>query len=106
LVFTTTRSIADEEFVGSAPLLINIFDPLQRDTLFDFNRFISVNPDVNRAIQFTRSKHIDIKGKETNDIQYNIIDEFRDPAQTVPGVSSTNRFTFRACKFFSQLASY
>ncbi|GET04245.1 hypothetical protein GLOIN_2v1479187 [Rhizophagus clarus] len=95
LVFTTVR--ADDGFVS--PLLINIFDPLQRDTLFDFNRFVSVNPDANRAIQFTRTKHIDLKGQETNDIQYNIIEEFRDPAQTIPGVSVTNKFTFRAASF-------
>ncbi|RIA99673.1 hypothetical protein C1645_730749 [Glomus cerebriforme] len=95
LVFTTTRTLGN----GLEPLLVNIFDPLQRDSLFDFNRFLLLDPDVNRAIQFTRTKHIDINKNEFNDIKYNIIDEFRDPAQTVPGVSSTNKFTFRAASF-------
>lgn len=100
MVFTTTR--ADDGVVS--PLLINIFDPLQRDTLFDFNRFVSVNPDVNRAIQFTRTKHVDLKGKVVNDVQYNIIEEFRDPAQSAPGIS-INKFTFRAGKFFLIMAN-
>lgn len=101
LVFTTTRP--DDGIIS--PLLINIFDPLQRDTLFEFNRFVLVNPDANRAIQFTRTKHIDLKGKVVNDIQYNIIEEFRDPAQTIFGVNSTNKFTFRAGKFFLIMAN-
>ncbi|EXX65527.1 hypothetical protein RirG_132390 [Rhizophagus irregularis DAOM 197198w] len=96
MVFTTTRA---DDGLGVSPLLINIFDPLQRDTLFDFNRFVSVNPDANRAIQFTRTKHIDLKGKVVNDVKYNIIEEFRDSSQTVPGFSFTNNFPLGAASF-------
>src|SRR6266542_406786 len=69
----TTRRFVGESDITTAPILVNIFDPLQSDTSFDFNRFLKLAPDSNRAIQFTRTRSLDLDGKvKRNDIKYNI----------------------------------
>ncbi|CAG8512295.1 5236_t:CDS:2 [Paraglomus occultum] len=80
-------------------LFLNIFDPLQRSSLFDFNRFLLVDTDKNRAVIFTRIQSFNIYGEVTNDVQYQIIEEFRDPTWTVPGVSAKSQIRIRPASF-------
>ncbi|CAI2187280.1 2615_t:CDS:2 [Funneliformis geosporum] len=100
LEFITERKFTTENIENAqAPLLVNIFDPLQKDSSFDFNRFIVLSPEANRAIQFTRTISLDVnKIVKRTDVKYNIIDEYRDPTDSSPG-RSINRFTFRADSF-------
>ncbi|CAG8620251.1 488_t:CDS:2 [Funneliformis mosseae] len=100
LEFITERTFSPDGIENSqAPLLVNIFDPLQSNSSFDFNRFLLLAPEVNRAIQFTRTVNLDLKGNvKRTDVKYNIVDEYRAPTDSSPG-RSINRFTFRAVSF-------
>jgi len=96
LVITYTRVINN---VTSSPIWLNIFDPLETSTLFTFNRFLELDADQNRAVSFTRTVRVDLNGKETNDVLYNIVTEYRDPTWTVPGFNATSKITIRAASF-------
>ncbi|CAG8609419.1 10494_t:CDS:2 [Paraglomus brasilianum] len=80
-------------------LYMNIFDPLQTSSLFDFNRFLLLDADKNRAVIFTRIRSFNIKNEVSNDVQYQIIEEFRDPTWTVPGVSAKSQIRIRPASF-------
>lgn len=93
---TYTRSVTSNT---SSPILINIFDPLEQSTNFKFNRFLRLDPDVNRAVFFSRTERQDLKNKITRDVVYNIVDEYRSPLNTANG-NATSSFIIRPCKYF------
>src|SRR5438874_3968175 len=97
MVFTYTRFFDTPETLKS-PILVNIFDPLNPNSLFEFNRFLKLDPDINRAIHFSRTQNINLNNEITNDVKYSIVNELQDPQPN--NYSSTNKFTVRAGKFF------
>ncbi|CAG8499592.1 2646_t:CDS:2 [Diversispora eburnea] len=74
---------------STAPILINIFDPLELSTNFKYNRFLRLDPDVNRVVFFSRTQYKDIYGNITNDVVYNIVNEFRDPTPSTGNATSS-----------------
>nr|CAG8523495.1 8906_t:CDS:2 [Entrophospora candida] len=96
MVFTYTRTFDTPGPQVKTPVLINVFDPLEIDSLFRYNRFLKLDPDINRAIHFSRTQNVDINKKVTNDVKYNIIDEFQEIQPST--ASSTNKITIRAVR--------
>ncbi|KAG9295643.1 hypothetical protein G9A89_002676 [Geosiphon pyriformis] len=82
----------------NSPIYLNIFDPLQKNSQFIFNRFMYLEADVNRAISFSRTQNIGINGTVRNDVRFNIVDEFRDPRWTYSSFAKS-RITIRAETF-------
>ncbi|CAG8648141.1 14535_t:CDS:2 [Acaulospora morrowiae] len=82
----------------TSPLFINIFDPLQEDTNFKFSRFVRLDPDVNRAISFSRTEHYGLDQKITSNVATTMVDEFRDSSQTTAS-NATSTFTIRPESF-------
>lgn len=99
MVFTYTRFFDTPGPQVKTPILLNVFDPLETDSLFRFNRFLKLDPDINRAVQFSRTQNVNITKKVTNDVKYSIIDEFQEVQPST--ASSTNKITIRAGKFFN-----
>ncbi|RHZ57001.1 hypothetical protein Glove_395g76 [Diversispora epigaea] len=94
---TYTRIISDNS-TSNSPILLNIFDPLELSTNFKYSRFLRLDPDVNRVVLFSRTQYIDIKGKITNDVVYNMINEYRDPTDFTTG-NATSSIIIRPITF-------
>ncbi|CAG8457965.1 3941_t:CDS:2 [Dentiscutata erythropus] len=65
-------------FQPADPIVLNVFDPLKQETNFAVRTLLLLDADANRAISFTRTESVYLNKTITNDITYNIIDEFRD----------------------------
>ncbi|CAG8448318.1 2151_t:CDS:2 [Ambispora gerdemannii] len=96
MVLTYTRGLLSQNDTNS-PMYLNVFDPLERSSLFQYNQFLYLEADANRVISFSRTQHKDKNGVK-HDIKYSIMDEYRDPSWT-SGLSATSNITIRADSF-------
>ncbi|CAG8555595.1 8574_t:CDS:2 [Ambispora leptoticha] len=85
MVLTYTRPLANQNDLNS-PMYLNVFDPLELSSLFQFNRFLYLAADANRVITFSRTQYI-TGNKTKNDVIYKIVDEYRDPSWTNQSVA-------------------